>query len=169
MTSPLSNEIVSKLPEDYKHVTINNLMPVVTTLMSHAAEIDTLDGPGRKELVISCIDLIVQRLPFPENEILKPIVKAVVPPACDAICIGVKKVELDIKDIMSRDRLQTAFQRVMDRKARPALRNMAPPTPPSRLQGWLSKIRIIKPPVTPPKACVMRSNPVYTPAVSRFI
>ena len=166
MTSTLATEIISKLPEDYQHVTVNNLMPVITALMAHAQEIETLDGPGRKDLVVACVDLIAQRLPFPENEVLKPIVKAVVPPACDAICAGVKRVEVDVKDLLSRDSLHSAYQSVMDRRAKPTLQSMAP-KPAGLLQGWFTKIRPPRRPLNPPRGCVMISNPVYTP--SRFI
>ena len=83
-----ATDIVAKLPTDLRHVTVESLLPLLAVVMAHAQNLQQLSGPDKKKLVIACIDLLVARMPFPESQIIAPIVDAVAPAAIDGIVQG---------------------------------------------------------------------------------
>lgn len=85
-----AQEIVAKLPADLHHVTVESLLPLVTVVMAHAQSLEQLSGPDKKQLVINCLDLLVARMPFPENQIIAPVVDAIAPAAIDGIVRGTR-------------------------------------------------------------------------------
>lgn len=131
----LASEIVSKLPQDVTRIDIHTLLPVLTTLMSHAQEVEGLSGPGKKKLVLDCLNILVLQLPFPENEIMAPVVKSVGPVACDAICTAVGKAEIAVSDLVNRTSLTESINRILSRRDK---RNPGNSTtvPQRRMFGW---------------------------------
>lgn len=101
MTDEISaQEIISELPQDLHHVSLESLLPLIALLMTRVQEIGSLDGPAKQKLVMSCLDRLIERLPFPENKILEPVVHAIAPGAIAGILAGSKYAEKHCKDII---------------------------------------------------------------------
>lgn len=88
-----AQDVMAKIPKDLHHLTIDSLLPMITVLMAHVQEFKDLNGPSKKQLVLYCLDLMIQKMPFPESQILAPIVKAVAPQAIEGIMQGSRYAE----------------------------------------------------------------------------
>lgn len=131
-------DIVSNIPQDLHHVTLEGLLPLIALLMTRAQEIKSLDGPAKQKLVLSCLDIMIDKLPFPENKILEPVVRAVAPGAIAGIVAGSKYAEKHCEDIIKK--------RGVDR-----LKFFGSLTIPNRTNFTFPKLNITrKPPTSPP-------------------
>lgn len=105
---PVSPEdLVSRIPQDLHHITLEGLLPLISLLMVHAQELTSLDGPSKQQLVVKCLDILIERMPFPENKIIEPVVNAIAPGAISGIVTGSKYAKQHCKDFVVQQRPNT--------------------------------------------------------------
>lgn len=103
-TEITAQEIISEVPQDLHHVSLESLLPLIALLMTHVQDIKALDGSAKEKLVMSCLDILIERLPFPENKVIEPVVNAVAPGAIAGILAGSQYAEKHFQDIIQSRR-----------------------------------------------------------------
>lgn len=88
-----AQDIMQKVPSDLHHITMDSLLPLLTVLMGHAQDVGKLTGPQRKAVVLYCLHTMLGRMPFPENQIITPVVDAVAPAAIEGIIRASRSAE----------------------------------------------------------------------------
>lgn len=101
-------EVMNKIPQDLHHVTITSLLPLLTVIMAHAQEVSALDGPEKKQLVLYCLEMMVKCMPFPEKEIIGPVIEAAAPSAIEGIIRGSRYAEKYSLELLHKEK--TALQ-----------------------------------------------------------
>ena len=83
---------------------LESLLPLIALLMTHVQDIKAMDGSAKEKLVMSCLDILIERLPFPENKVIEPVVNAVAPGAIAGILAGSQYAEKHFQDIIQARR-----------------------------------------------------------------
>ncbi len=100
----LAQNIVKMIPKDFHHITITSLLPVLSVIMAHAQEMQGLNGDEKKELVLSCLKLLIDNMPFPERQVIAPIADAVAPVAVEGIIRGSRFAVRHVEELMISER-----------------------------------------------------------------
>ena len=138
----LSEDIVNKIPSDLHHITVEGLLPLLSVLMAHAQGIESMSGPDRKQLVLSCLDILVARMPFPENKVIGALVDAVAPQAIEGIVQAGRMAEHHLTELTVSPRLDrfanvrpVEFARKISFGRRAAVSKPQPTQPPQGHEG----------------------------------
>ena len=129
-----AGEILSKIPKDLHHLTLDNLLPMISVLMAHVEDIKELTGEEKKALVMYSLDLMVNQMPFPENRVLAPVVDAIAPGAIEGIIKGSKYASNHIEELLRAQRETRLPMQVWKVKwpkiTRPSIQKRSPPSIP---------------------------------------
>lgn len=96
-----AQQIISEVPQDLHHVSLESLLPLIALLMTHVQDNKAMDGSAKEKLVMSCLDILIERLPFPENKMIEPVVNAIAPGAIAGILAGSQYAEKHFQDIIN--------------------------------------------------------------------
>lgn len=82
--------VLQELSQDVHLLTVKSFMPVLANIMTEAANLTDISNEDKKLVVLDVLTALAKRAPFPENEILPPLLE-LAPAAIDLLIATGKK------------------------------------------------------------------------------